>query len=175
MNARLTTTAALLVIISGCTAGNPNRQEPPLPTQPMSFAVHLAYDDARAGCEKLTSKLGETVYVAPAAELTRSDLEVARALHSEKRHMLQLVLNYSGRRALEALTRANYRAAIGGLPGDGKEREPPARLAVLINGQLVGAPYVDRVVGSGEIQIIDVYSWQESEDAAAALNLRGMP
>jgi hypothetical protein len=181
MNTRFAIGIALLAALGGCSADRAKLEESPKSdghqVRPVSFAIHLAYDEARPGFEKMTSRLGETVYVAPAADLNRSDLEVARALHSEKRSMLQLVLNYVGRRRLEELTRANYRQAVPthALPGPQQGAKAPPRLAVLIGGQLVCAPYIDRVVGSGEIQIADVFSWQESEDTAAGLNVRGMP
>jgi hypothetical protein len=171
--------ALVLAAVGGCTAGGVGLEETAKPKperRPVSFAIHLAYDEAQPGCEKMTSRRGETVYVAPRVELDRADLEIARALHSENRSMLQLVFNYTGRRALADLTRAQgWQSPMYTPPGQKSAVKAPPRLAVLIGGELVCAPYIDRAVGSGEIQIVDVFSWQESEDVAAGLNLRAMP
>ena len=166
--------------LGGCAAARMNlaeSAEPDPAPRPVTFAIHLAYDDEQPGHQRMTSRLGEQVYVAPVVELDRSDLEVARALHSQERHMLQLVFNYTGRRALEALTRAAVtRANARPMASDhAPTAKTPPRLAVLINGRLTCAPYIDRPVASGEMWIADVFSWQESEDLAAGLNVGRMP
>ncbi|NLG42845.1 MAG: hypothetical protein GX547_06340 [Phycisphaerae bacterium] len=179
--------------VGGCAAARMNPAESaesdPTP-RPVTFAIHLAYDEEQPGHQLMISRLGEQVYVAPDVALNRSDLEVARALHSQERHMLQLVFNYTGRRALEALTRAAVTRAnvrpiapehglpgVPGRPASGASptAKTPPRLAVLINGELICAPYIDRPVVSGEIWIADVFSWQESEDLAAGLNVGRLP
>lgn len=155
------TAALLLLNLYGCSRSGDDalssRSE--TPPEPASIRLHLAADQPRPGWHEMTDRSGQMVYVSPAAELTRADVLEARALHSAKRSALQIVLNRIAAQRLHRLTREN----IG------------ARLAIIIDDELIVAQLINAAVTRGQVHIVGVFSRAEAEQLAAALNVHPGP
>jgi preprotein translocase subunit SecD len=143
--------------VAGCVGHNGPATDGAAKPKAATLAVHLAYDQAREGCRAATDRQGQTVYVDPRVEIDRTDVEIARALHSGQRSLVQVTLNRIGRQRLYALTSVHQ---------DG------ARLAVFIDDKLVSAQPIYGPVADGQIYLLGVYSRAEAEEVAAALSQR---
>jgi preprotein translocase subunit SecD len=147
----------LPLALSGCVASGGNARDERPVAKAATISIHLAYDEPREGLREMTDETGAQVYVSPRVELTSGDIDAVRALHSDRRSVLQIVLNRIGAQRLYALTRDNQSAA---------------RLAVLINDKLVCAQPIYGPIPDGRIYLLDVFSRQRAEELAAALNRR---
>lgn len=133
-------------------------KDPSAPAEPspevVSIRFHLASTAPRPDYREMKAKSGEKVYVAPTAALTRMDVAHVRALHSNKRSMLQVVLNRIGAQRAYLLTRDNVEA----------------RLAVFIDDKLICAPPIYGPVTDGQLHVVGSFSRKEAERLAAAVN-----
>ena len=148
-----------LSALSGCawmSGGVAERTEEP--PEPATIRFHLAADQPRPGWQQMTDRTGQTVYVAPRAALTHAGFAAAHALHNETDSVLLIVFNRAGSAQMRRLTQDN----IG------------ARMAVLINDELIWAPRI-RTPASGQVRIWAGFSREEAEELAAALNQRELP
>jgi len=114
------------------------------------------------------------VYVCPRVEIDNRDVDVARALRSGRRSLLQITLNHVGAGRLRALTEqhSSGTAVVRNLYGEAIGLLVGARLAIIIDDKLICAPPIDAPVAGGEILLLDVFSVEEAERVAAGLNQR---
>ena len=148
-----------LLAVAGCAENDASWGRDESSIEPATLSVQLAYDKPRDGCREMTDPEGETVYVSPRVELTQADVADARALKSDERSLLQIVLTRFGAYRLQSVTHAHQ--------GE--------RLAVIIDGKLACAPRIQRAVDGGEIHIVGVYSPNRTAELAEALRPPTVP
>ena len=149
----------LLTVLAGCSsAGDPAARRESQPDS-ADLRVQLATDWPQPGFAEVPLGHLQKVYVSPAVELNNMDVVTARALHSEKRSMIQIVLNRLAADRLFQLTRDH----VG------------SRMAVFIDDELISAPPIYGPDASGELRIVGQFSRKRAERLAANLSNRSLP
>ena len=170
--------ACLLLALPGC-AGWARRSKPRDPPEPADFRVQLALDVPREGYQPRTDRSGQKLYVAPDVEFDNRDLFEVRALHSQRRSMLQFNLRGFAAQRLAERTRDLLRERAALTQREQalarQELRPPheishAYLAVFIDRELIGAARLDEPITDGEIRVVG--DWSRSEAAKLVERLR---
>lgn len=142
-------TFALLLVAGGCAPGPRGR-----PAAPVSIRVHLASSEERAGYRRMRDEAGRALFVAPEPLATERNVASASALHSDRRSMLLLRFDLEGGYRLEQATAEH----VG------------ERLAVFVDGELVGSPQIGRALVERGLGLDVGLSRQRVDAIVRALN-----
>lgn len=127
--------AVILLMLAGCQQLKPTPAPAPA-AAPQRFAwasirIALAARQEQPGLQKMTSKQGQTAYVAAETLLDERAIQAARALHSPQGHVVELEFTAPAAAELAAITRA-HRGEL---------------LAFIVDGELISAPLIASEVG----------------------------